>query len=90
MVPHNGAFERNTNRLGRPANDGKREPRSDARLTAHTFLESPRLQVLYVSRFEMANKSHRTFGRPMISSCMTHMTAALALRRCPGRVTTAL
>jgi hypothetical protein len=39
----------------------------------------------------MANKSHRTFDdREMIGMTCYDMTAALALRRCPGRVTTAL
>ena len=48
LVAHNGALQRNANRLSRPINEGPREPRSDARLTAHTFFERHRLQDLEV------------------------------------------
>jgi hypothetical protein len=48
LVAHNGALQRNTNRLSRPVNEGPREPWSDARLAVHTFLERHRLQDLEV------------------------------------------
>ena len=41
-------MQRNTNRLSRPANEGPREPWSDAHPTAHTFLELHRLHDLEV------------------------------------------
>jgi len=54
LVAHNGALQCNANRLRRPVNEGTRKPRSDARLTSHTFFESHRLEDLEVLERRLA------------------------------------
>ena len=54
LVAHNGALQCNANRLRCPVNEGTRKPRSDARLTSHTFFESHRLEDLEVLERRLA------------------------------------
>ena len=54
LVAHNGALQCNANRLRCPVNEGTRKPRSDARLTSHTFFESHRLEDLEVLERHLA------------------------------------